>query len=305
MRHFLTDDLSALGPPTELLSLSSGYLERLDITDQLRETWFHGLEAVDEDYEIALLLALMTNVEHLEITMPNYKSFMRPELLLEFPRILGDNSFLQHLHSIRVRAADHDFYDFEYRPEFEPYHGYPSSFFLPLLTLPSLRSAEIKDAFDMLDSIVEYTDLVQDHHLMVIRSYQMVSYPNPSSRSVITTHCVPLRVTSQAVLDLATSRAPDEFLPRQLEVLHFTNCDELVIPHLEQLISNTSNTMSKFEKIRIDRWNLKIAWRYQQDDENPAFGHRGGKVTDHKFEANTRCLRGCRDWIPSLSYRRV
>lgn len=25
--------------------------------------------------------------------------------------------------------------------------------------------------------------------------------------------------------------------------------------------------MSKFEKIRIDPWNLKIAWRYQQDDE--------------------------------------
>lgn len=115
-KDFLTDDLSALGPPTELLSLLSGYLEKLDITDQLRETWFHGLEAVDEDYEIALLLALMTNVEHLEITMPNYKSFMRPELLLEFPMILGDNSFLQHLHSIRVRAADHDFYDFEYRP---------------------------------------------------------------------------------------------------------------------------------------------------------------------------------------------
>jgi hypothetical protein len=208
----------------------------------------------------------MTNVEHLEITMPNYKSFMRPELLLEFPRILEDNRFLQHLHSIRVRAADHDFYDLEYRPEFEPYHGYPASFFLPLLALPSLRSAEIKDAFDMLDSIVEYTDLVQDHHLMVIRSYQMVSYPNPSSRSVITIHCVPLRVTSQAMLDLATSRAPDEFLPRQLEVLHFRCCDELVIPHLKILISNLSNTMSKLENIRIDRWNLKIAWRYQQDD---------------------------------------
>lgn len=114
-----------------------------------------------------------------------------------------------------------------------------------------------------------------------------------------------LRVTLQVLLDLATSRAPDEFLPRRLEVLHFTYCDELVIPHLEILISNLSNTMSKFEKIRIDPWNLKIAWRYQQDDENLAFGHRGGKVTDHRFEANTRCLRGCRDWIPSLSYRRV
>lgn len=100
-----------------------------------------------------------------------------------------------------------------------------------------------------------------------------------------------LRVTPQALLDLATSRAPDEFLPRQLEVLHF----RLVVPHLEILISNLSNTMSKFEKIRIDPWNLKIAWRYQQDDENPAFGHRGGKVTDHKFEANTQYLRGCRD----------
>ncbi|THZ11641.1 hypothetical protein D6C90_10487, partial [Aureobasidium pullulans] len=203
-KDFLSDDLSALGPPTELLFLFRGYLEKLNITDQLRETWFHGLEAVDEDYEIALLLALMTNVEHLEITMPNYKSFMRPELLLVFPMILGDDSFLQHLHSIRVRAADHDFYDFEYRPEFEPYHGYPSSFFLPLLALPSLRSAEIKDAFDMLDPIVEYTDLVQDHHLM-------------------------------------------------------------------------------FEKIRIDPWNLNIAWRYQQDDENPAFGHRGGKSVGKMF----------------------
>lgn len=40
---------------------------------------------------------------------------------------------------------------------FEPYHGYPASFFLPLLVLPSLRSAEIKDASDMLDPIVEYT----------------------------------------------------------------------------------------------------------------------------------------------------
>ena len=71
-----------------------------------------------------------------------------------------------------------------------------------------------------------------------------------------------LRATPEALLDLATSRVPDEFLPRQLEVLHFRYCDELVTPHLEQLISNTSNTMSKFEKIRIDRWNLKIAWRY-------------------------------------------
>lgn len=71
-----------------------------------------------------------------------------------------------------------------------------------------------------------------------------------------------LRVTLQVLLDLATSRAPDEFLPRQLEVLHFMYRDELVIPHLEQLISNLSNTMSKSEKIRIDRWNLKIAWRY-------------------------------------------
>lgn len=97
---------------------------------------------------------------------------------------------------------------------------------------------------------------------MVIRSYQMVSYPNPSSRSVITTHCVPLRVTPEALLDLATSRAPDEFLPRRLEVLHFTGRDELVIPHLEILISNFSDTMSELENIRIDRWNLKIAWRY-------------------------------------------
>jgi len=107
-----------------------------------------------------------------------------------------------------------------------------------------------------------------------------------------------LRVTTQALLDLATSRAPDEFLSRQLEVLHFRCCDELVIPHLKILISNLSNTMSKLENIRIDPWNLKIAWRYQQDDENLAFGHRGGKVTDHKFEANTRCLRGCRVLFP-------
>ena len=40
---------------------------------------------------------------------------------------------------------------------FEPYHGYPASLFPPLLALPSLRSAEIKDAFDMLHPIVEYT----------------------------------------------------------------------------------------------------------------------------------------------------
>lgn len=76
-----------------------------------------------------------------------------------------------------------------------------------------------------------------------------------------------LRVTPEALLDLATSRAPDEFLPRRLEVLHFTGRDELVIPHLEILISNFSDTMSELENIRIDRWNLKIAWRYQQDDE--------------------------------------
>jgi len=88
-KNFLTDDLSALGPPTELLSLFSGYLEKLDITDQLRETWFHGLEAVDEDYEIALLLALMTNVEHLEITMPNYKPPCDPNCCWNFQGFSG------------------------------------------------------------------------------------------------------------------------------------------------------------------------------------------------------------------------
>lgn len=115
-KDFLSDESSAHGPPTELLSLSSGYLEKLDITDQLRETWFHGLEAVDEDYEIALLLAHTDTVSSALTLTPTKESTFSPR-----------------------------------------------------------RSC----------------DLMGHHYLMVIRSYQMVSYPNPSSRSVITTHCVP------------------------------------------------------------------------------------------------------------------
>ncbi|KAG9635282.1 hypothetical protein KCU64_g15077, partial [Aureobasidium melanogenum] len=135
---------------TQLLSLYREHLEKLDITAQERESWYQALEAGQEDAEITLLLSLTTNLDKLTLIMPNWEYFERPSSLPHFTRIIGSNLFLRNLTSICVRSnytgeTFHELDDYG----LECYQGFPFSFLLPFLALPSLQSAYITWAFDL------------------------------------------------------------------------------------------------------------------------------------------------------------
>lgn len=82
--------------------------------------------------------------------MPNWEYFERPSSLPHFTRIIGSNLFLRNLTSICVRSnytgeTFHELDDYG----LECYQGFPFSFLLPFLALPSLQSAYITWAFDL------------------------------------------------------------------------------------------------------------------------------------------------------------
>lgn len=141
---------------TQLLSLYCEHLEKLDITAQERESWYQALEAGQEDAEITLLLSLTTNLDKLTLIMPNWEYFERPSSLPHFTRIIGSDLFLRNLTSICVRSnyTGENFHELD-DYDLECYQGFPFSFLLPFLALPSLRSAYITQAFD-LDIAEEY-----------------------------------------------------------------------------------------------------------------------------------------------------
>lgn len=134
----------------QLLSLYREHLERLNITDRERGLWYRALEVGQEDAEITLLLSLTTNLDHLTLIMPNWEYFERPNSLPHFTRIIGTNLFLRNLTSICVRSnhtgeSFHELDDYN----LECYQGFPFSFLLPFLALPSLRRADITHAFEL------------------------------------------------------------------------------------------------------------------------------------------------------------
>lgn len=134
----------------QLLTLCREHLERLTLTDQKRRSWYRALEDGQEDAEITLLLSLTTNLDHLFLIMPNWEYFERPSSLPHFTEIIGTNLFLRNLTSICVRSnrtgeSFHELDDYH----LEYYQGFPFSFLLPFLALPSLRSADTRHAFEL------------------------------------------------------------------------------------------------------------------------------------------------------------
>lgn len=134
----------------KLLNLYREHLNRLDVTDQERESWYTALEVGKEDADIMLLLSLTTNLDHLNLTMPNWEYFERPSSLPHFTSVMKSNTFLRNLTSLRVRSnvTGENFHEID-DYHWECYQGFPFSFLLPFLTLPSLRSADIACAFEL------------------------------------------------------------------------------------------------------------------------------------------------------------
>lgn len=134
----------------QLLTLYHEHLERLTITDQERRLWYRALEDGQEDAEITLLLSLTTNLDKLNFIMPNWEFFKSPSSLPHFTRIGRAKSFLRYLTSICVQPNYvgehfHELDDYN----LECYQGFPFSFLLPFLALPSLRSVDITHAFEL------------------------------------------------------------------------------------------------------------------------------------------------------------